>query len=170
MNCQLMNRHELLMENSLWEDIGQMRIRILWDTKKKLLMLKNKSMKALGIRGPVKLIMESAPVMQAGDLVKVKSAEEIRSLLDENGGSQGCIFTPEMYAYCGKQARLFKKVGYFYDEVKNKMCKCKNLFLLEGAFCSGKRRAFPNACDRNCFLFWHSSWLEKVNDGDGTKN
>jgi hypothetical protein len=102
----------------------------------------------------------------AGDKLKVKTKEEIRSILDENGGSQRCIFTPEMYGYCGKEARVFKRVDYFYDEVKSKMCKCRNLFPLEGFFCSGKREAFPDVCDRNCFLFWDSSWLEKVDRDD----
>ena len=49
MNCQLMKTEELVKENGWWEDLAQMRIKILCDTKKKVLLLKNKSMEALGV-------------------------------------------------------------------------------------------------------------------------
>jgi hypothetical protein len=100
----------------------------------------------------------------AGDIVCVRSMDEIKSILNEKDASDGCVFTPEMYRHCGQQFKVHKRVNYFYDEVKAKICKCKNLYLLEGAFCSGERRAFPDNCDRNCFLFWHSSWLVKVDE------
>jgi hypothetical protein len=84
----------------------------------------------------------------------------------KEGESQGGKLTPEMYGLCGKEARVFMRVDYSYDEVKSKTCKCRNLLLLEGFFCSGKRKAFRDVCDRKCFLFWHSSWLEKVDRED----
>ena len=164
MDCPLKELSSIGMKNSKLRDLCQERIRIGWGAKKELQLVKNKLRKAIAssnrksvhdIKDPIELI--------AGDIVHIKSKDEIKSLLDEKNASGGCVFTPEMYKYCGQQFRVHKRVDYFYDEVKAKMCKCKNLYLLEGAFCSGERRAFPNNCDRNCFLFWHSSWLIKVN-------
>ena len=50
----------------------------------------------------------------AGDLVEVRSAEEILATLDEHGNLEGLPFMPEMLAYCGKQMRV--------DKVAHKTC------------------------------------------------
>ncbi|MBN2099417.1 MAG: hypothetical protein JW753_07460 [Dehalococcoidia bacterium] len=77
-------------------------------------------------------------------------------MLNGSGRTRGCFFMPGMYKHCGKEYRVFKKVDHFFDETRRGMCKCNNLFLLEGAHCS------KPACDRDCFFFWHVSWLEKI--------
>jgi hypothetical protein len=66
-----------------------------------------------------------------------------------------------MYEYCGKEYKVIKKVDYFFDETKQKMCKCNGIFLLDGAYCTGKT-AYLALCGRNCFYFWQASWLKKV--------
>lgn len=163
MPCQLTNMHELVLRNSGLNNLFQLRIKLVWSTKKKVIFLKNKlfhsiirqkKTEALGIFGHTQIV--------PGDMIKVRSEEEIRSVLNDWGGYKGCIFTPEMYGHCNKTYRVFKKIDYFYDEVKQKMCKCKDIFLLEGILCGGQRKMFPSNCDRNCFLFWHSAWLQKL--------
>jgi hypothetical protein len=128
--------------------------------------LKYYSLKTCAIVKPEKEGVEknrSVPVnLKANDWVRVKSKREIAQILDYKDSSGGCVFSPEMYSFCGKNYRVFKNVNSFYDEVKEKECKCRNIVLLEGVFCSGKRKALPQDCDRNCFYFWHHSWLEKI--------
>ena len=97
-----------------------------------------------------------------GDFVIVLTKDEIHSILDDWGATKGCVFTPEMYERCGKTYKVFKNIDYFYDEVKQKMCKCNNIVVLERAVCSGRRKLFSEDCDRNCFQFWHISWLKKI--------
>jgi hypothetical protein len=97
-----------------------------------------------------------------GQLVKVKSRHQIESLLDESGKYKGCTFQPEMYDYCGKSCQVLKQVDYFYDEVKQKLCKCKDLFILEGAYCTGRKRFYKDRCNLNCYPFWHKDWLERT--------
>ena len=94
--------------------------------------------------------------IQPGDMVRVRSEDEIRMTLDRSGRTRGCLFTRGMNDHCGKQYRVFKRVDHFFDETKLRMCKCNNLFLLEGAHCS------RTTCDRSCFYFWHVSWLKKL--------
>jgi len=161
MKCQLTNMQEVIAKNSWLDELLQFRIGLLWTTKKSLHFLKNRVSR--GIILSEKGIPQSAARVHfvPGDIVTVRSEEEIRSHLDDWGGHKGCIFTPEMYERCGKRYRVLRRVEYFYDEVKQKMCKCKDIFLLEGAVCSGRRRAFSQPCDRNCFQFWHASWLVK---------
>ncbi len=103
---------------------------------------------------------EPRPI-QPGDVVRVRSEAEIRRTLDAERKTRGCTFQKEMFACCGKEYRVFKRVDRFYDEAKQKMCKCRNIFLLEGSCCDGKT-AYLRPCGRNCFYFWQSAWLEKV--------
>lgn len=163
MSCQLTSFPALKVRNSWFNNLFQSRIKLLWSAKKKALFLKNK---LLHLFKPKSKPRPPANAEQTkilpGDIVRVRSKEEIDTILDDWGGTRGCIFTPEMYSCCNRLYRTLKRVDYFYDEVKQKMCKCKNIYLLKGAVCSGRRRLFPESCDRNCFLFWHASWLEKV--------
>jgi len=159
MTCQLTNMHEITVTNSWIDNLFQARIKLVWSSKKKVLFIKNR----LKLKSENKDLGEFIPSrIGPGDMVKVRSKDEIENLLDEWGGYNGCIFTPEMYEYCNKTLKVLKKIEYFYDEVKQKMCKCKDIYILEGATCSGQRRMFPEDCDRNCFLFWHLLWLEKL--------
>lgn len=99
--------------------------------------------------------------IRLGDMVRVRSETEIRQTLDGLRKTRGCTFQTEMFNHCGKEYRVFKEVGYFFDESKQKICKCNDIFLLEGSYCNGKT-AYLHPCNRNCFYFWQTSWLEKV--------
>ena len=46
--------------------------------------------------------------LKVGDLVEVRSAEEIRATLDENGELDGLPFMPEMLAFCGRRLTVHK--------------------------------------------------------------
>ncbi len=163
MACQLINMCELAVRNSWLNNLFQDRIKLVWSTKKKALFIKNKLFRFLMMKGEKTSLGEYGSLqILPGDIIKVRSKEEIQSILDDWGGYKGCIFTPEMYEYCDKTFKVLKRIEYFYDEIKEKMCKCKNIVILEGVTCSGQRRMFSESCDRNCFLFWHLSWLEKV--------
>jgi hypothetical protein len=104
--------------------------------------------------------------IQSGDIVRVRTKAEIQRTLDRWRKTKGCTFQVGMYHYCGQELKVFKKVDYFFDEVKQKTCKCNNIFLLEGACCDGTT-AYVRKCDRNCFFFWQINWLEKVRSGQG---
>ena len=161
MKCQLTDIREVIIENSWIDELFQSRIRLLWATKSGLHFLKNRASRGVILKGKEMPGIDPPVNFGPGDIVTVRSEEEIRSLLDHWNGHKGCIFTPEMFERCGKSYRVLTNVEYFYDEVKQKMCKCKDIYLLEGAVCSGRRRAFSLPCDRNCFQFWHASWLVK---------
>ena len=94
--------------------------------------------------------------IEPGDMVRIRSKDEIQKTLDGSGRTRGCLFTQAMYGHCGKEYRVFKRVDHFFDETRRRMCKCNNLFLLEGAHCS------RTTCDRSCYYFWHASWLQKL--------
>jgi hypothetical protein len=161
--CQLVHIEELCKKQSRLASAFQLRIRLLWSVKRVITYLLTRLIwVAQGRKGPSACPAEAE--LQAGDLVRVRSEEEIRKTLDPWGECKRCVFVPEMYQYCNKTYRVFKNVSNFYDEVKQRMCRCRGVVVLTGVTCSGERRALPNACDRNCFLFWQTAWLEKIED------
>jgi hypothetical protein len=106
----------------------------------------------------------AAPELKPGDLVRVRSADFIRSTLDERGGHRGCGFGLGMYQYCGQELRVAKVVNRFFDEARWRMLKARNMVLLEGVHCDGSGSPETQGCDRMCFYFWRTEWLEKIGE------
>lgn len=104
----------------------------------------------------------SAAPLMAGDLVRVKSKEEIARMLNFWNEYRNCGFMPEMWTYCGGVHRVLKRVERFMDERDYQMKKCKGIVLLEGAICEGGEAI--GRCDRSCYFFWREEWLEKIEE------
>jgi hypothetical protein len=100
--------------------------------------------------------------ISTGDMVRVLPTDVIQNMLDYRGIYKGCPFLEEQFAHCGRPYEVLKEVHYFYDERKNKLCKCNDIVVLEGTFCNGKQKLYSESCDLNCYFFWHKDWLEKV--------
>jgi len=99
--------------------------------------------------------------LKPGDIVRIKSREEIQSTLNRWNSLKGCAFMEEMWQYCGTIHCVFKRVNKFLDERTYLVRKCKGIVLLESVICNGTKDFGP--CDRSCFLFWREEWLEKIN-------
>ena len=67
-----------------------------------------------------------------------------------------------MFTHCGKEYNVLKEANYFYDEVKQKLFKCKEIVILDDTICSGKQKVYKEKCDLRCYFFKHKDWLEKV--------
>ena len=100
---------------------------------------------------------------KTGDLVMVRSREEIDSTLDPFKELKGCAFLSEMYQYCGTKQCVLKSMQRFMDERDYKLKKVRGVILLENIICNGTPTF--GACDRCCFLFWREEWLENVTEG-----
>jgi hypothetical protein len=98
--------------------------------------------------------------LQAGDMVRVKSKEEIERLLNRWKELKGCAFLEGMWQYCGTKHRVLKVMEQFLDERDYKIKKSKGIVLLEGVICHGT--PVFGQCDRCCHLFWREEWLEKI--------
>ena len=98
-----------------------------------------------------------------GDIVKVKSIEEIEEGLDPSMKLDGCLFASEMKKWSGREARIIKIMKNYFDEHSMKMLKVKaSLYILEGTICSGEVNSFQARCDHSCHFIWHEKWLENV--------
>jgi hypothetical protein len=101
----------------------------------------------------------ASPFMD-GEIVRVRSREEIRATLDPFNELKGCAFLQKMYPYCDTQQRVFRSMHSFLDERDYKLKKVRGVILLENIMCNGA--AAFGQCDRCCFLFWREEWLEKI--------
>ncbi|HSD63048.1 MAG TPA: hypothetical protein VLB50_04590 [Ignavibacteriaceae bacterium] len=113
-------------------------------------------------------------VLKAGDLVEVKSIDEIFLTLDSNGALDNLPFMPEMIGYCGRQFRVSRKVvqavidsaGIFgYSEAYVRAFKNDDVVILEDLRCSGENH---DGCKRGCAIFWKEAWLRKADNNGMT--
>ncbi len=111
-------------------------------------------------QAPVRDSVADVPAFAQGDLVRVRSRQEIIATLDPFGELKGCAFLPQMFDYCGTEQRIFRVMQRFMDERDSKMKKVRGVVLLESLICKGTL-AFGE-CDRACLLFWREEWLEKI--------
>jgi len=97
--------------------------------------------------------------LQPGELVEVKSEKDIRVTLDGSNRCKGLLFMPEMWKYCGKKFKVYKKLDKIIIENTSELRKIKNTVLLKDVICDGSEHY---RCDRSCFHFWREAWLKKI--------
>jgi hypothetical protein len=98
--------------------------------------------------------------LQPGELVRIKSKEEILSTLDENLLNRGMGFDEEMSRFCGQTAVVQARVERCIDEKTGRMLTMKSpCIILDGIFCQGIYNA---NCPRAFVPFWREIWLERV--------
>ena len=163
-HCQLINLEELDGNRTIAKKIFNSYIKIIWGAKKYLKFFITKLFRIIKNEKWKGMIIDDGLKFFPGELVKVRSKDEIKFTLDEWGETKRCTYLRIMYEYCDKTFRVHKNINYFYDETKIKLVKSKNIVILEDVYCNGKRRVFKKPCDRNCFLFWHTSWIKKVRE------
>lgn len=117
------------------------------------------------VRGTGKGTARAAPLnLQPGDLVQVKSKEEIIATLDASGKNRGLLFDREMSANCGQTFRVRQRITRFIDDrAMGKMITMKSDCLtLEGSTCSGELSSIRWFCPRAIHGFWREIWLRPV--------
>jgi len=105
--------------------------------------------------------------LRSGELVEVRSADEIARTLDADGALDGLPFMPEMMEYCGRRFRVLRQALKTCVEVGPgdypiREFRRNDVVLLEGLRCSG---ATHGGCQRACMFFWRKAWLRKVAGG-----
>jgi hypothetical protein len=86
--------------------------------------------------------------LQVGDLVRVRSIEEILDTVDKRLFNRGMGFHPEMVPYCGKTFRVKQRLHRIINEKTGRLITLKNSCLvLDGVSCYG-RFAQPINCPR----------------------
>ena len=100
--------------------------------------------------------------LQPGEIVEIKSREEIFATLDENDQTQGLRFDGEMLKYCGRRARVVRRIEKIIDEKTGRMLKIKrDTVILDGVICTGD---YHRSCPRAIYPYWREAWLRRVED------
>lgn len=101
--------------------------------------------------------------LKAGDLVQVRSRQEIRRTLDANRRNRGLSFDVEMVRYCGGTFRVLRRVEKLIDEKTGKMIYPPGVCLiLDGATCVGCLSRDRLFCPRSIYPYWREIWLRRV--------
>src|SRR2546430_31561 len=107
--------------------------------------------------------------LRRGDLVEVRTPDEIVSTLDAQGTPDRLPLMPEMLEFCGRRFRVSRRVMKtcytglnLYDAMRR--FRSDDVVTLEDVRCSG---AAHDGCQKACMIFWRDAWLRKVEPGAG---
>lgn len=102
--------------------------------------------------------------LKVGDLVEVRSAEEILATLDGRGELDGLPFMPEMAAFCGRRLTVHKVAHKLCDYIGHTgMLRMRDAVHLSGSRCDGSAH---DGCQNACSIYWKEQWLKRVAPGD----
>jgi len=100
--------------------------------------------------------------LKPGDVVKVRTYDEILSTLDSTNRNRGMYFDAEEVPYCGQPARVRATVDRIIDEKTGKMITLKDHnVILEGVYCQARFSDRRMLCPRAIYSYWRETWLEK---------
>lgn len=101
--------------------------------------------------------------LKPGELVRVKSYQEILKTLDKNSRNRGLWFDSEMVYFCGGTYRVAKRVRRILDEKTGKMLSFSNpCIVLQNVFCRAVTTKYRLFCPRSNLIYWREIWLERL--------
>ena len=101
--------------------------------------------------------------LQPGELVRVKSHDEILKTLNIDSRNRGLIFDAEMVPYCGGTYRVLKRVTQIIDEKTGRMQEMKTpAIILDSVVCQARYSKCRLFCPRSIYPYWREIWLERV--------
>jgi len=99
--------------------------------------------------------------LKVGDMVEVKTLDEIKTTLSRFGKNRGLGFQKEMVKFCGGRYRVSKIVKNAISEEDGTYRAVKNSVILEGVNCDG---SYHKRCERSCPHIWREIWLKRLNE------
>jgi len=116
--------------------------------------------------GKLKKTPEETLNLQPGELVEVRSKEEILATVDRRLRNRGLSFDREMVKYCGHRYRVLRRVEKIVDEKTGAMMQLpKDCIILDGVICVGDLHEF---CPRGIYPYWREIWLRRVEEPAGS--
>ncbi len=97
--------------------------------------------------------------LKTGELIQIRSVEQILATLDSEGKLDGLPFMPEMHQYCGGHFRVVRRADSTC--VAGRPRRMENAVHLEALRCDGSAHY---GCGAACLLLWKESWLQRVSD------
>ena len=122
---------------------------------------------AQGTRSTQAVTPLAALDLQPGELVRIRSHDEILATLNAQNKNRGLYFDAEMVPYCGGVHRVLHRVERIIDERSGRMLKMKApCIMLEDVVCKSAYSPGRLLCPRAIQSYWRESWLERVPEAD----
>jgi hypothetical protein len=104
--------------------------------------------------------------LQPGEIVQVRTAEEILATLDRDWKNKGLALEKEMLRHCGRSYRVVCRVNRIIDERTGRMLKLADeCIILDGVKCAGLENIGRLFCSRAPYLYWREAWLRRAPSG-----
>jgi hypothetical protein len=101
--------------------------------------------------------------LEPGELVRVRTYEEILGTIDEDGINRGMSFDAEMVPYCGGTYRVLDRVRRIINERTGKMLHLRNdCIILDDVTCRACYAKHRRFCSRSTYPYWREIWLERI--------
>jgi hypothetical protein len=101
--------------------------------------------------------------VQPGELVRIKSYDEILQTINTANLNRGLYFDAEEVPYCGETHRVLKRVTKIIDEKSGKMIDMKTpCVVLDSVICKSRFSECRLFCPRSIYAYWREIWLERV--------
>ncbi len=101
--------------------------------------------------------------LKAGELVQIKSYEEILATLDQRNRNRGLYFDSEMVPFCGGKYQVIDRVERIVNENTGEMSKLPGAcIMMEGVKCRAWYSERRIACPRAILSYWHEIWLRRA--------
>ena len=95
--------------------------------------------------------------LQPGEVVEVRSVDEILRTLDGRRKHKGLSFGGEMHGQCGRRMTVVKRVDTIMNEQTGKIRHVTDTVLLDGSACDRYL-----GCARGMPFMWREVWLKRV--------
>jgi hypothetical protein len=101
--------------------------------------------------------------LQPGELVRVKSRNEILKTVNADNKNRGLWWDAELAPYCGGTYRVLSRVTRALDERTGKMQVMKTpCIILDTVVCGARYSPCRMFCPRNTYAYWREIWLERI--------
>ena len=101
--------------------------------------------------------------LEPGELVHVKSHEEILRTVSAEGKNRGMYWDAEMVPYCGGTYRVLRRVTKIIDEKTGRIQEIRNpCVILDNVVCQSRYSGCRMFCPRSLYSYWREIWLERV--------
>jgi hypothetical protein len=101
--------------------------------------------------------------LQPGELVRIKSHEEILQTIDSSNKNRGMHWDAELVPYCGKTFKVRDRVTKIIHERTQKMVQMKTpCIVLESVVCQARYSSCRLFCPKEMYPYWREIWLERV--------
>ena len=98
--------------------------------------------------------------LRPGDIVEVRSPEEILATLDEDGTLDSMPFMPEMVRYAGRRFTVTRRVDKICDTIAATGSRRMHATVyLDDLRCDGSGHG---GCQAGCLIYWKEAWLRRV--------